>query len=116
MPHRKLATFHEAFPYFAREFGFEVAAVIENEPGQEPVASEIDAVIQTIREQQIPAIFVESQYADQTAQLIADETGVNIYELDLVVTGDAEASQEEVRGAYLRAMQNNLAVLMEALQ
>ncbi len=116
LPHRQLITFHEAFSYFAQEFGFEIAAVIENEPGQEPVASEIDAVIQTIRENQIPAIFVESQYADQTARIIADEAGVEMYELDLIVTGDANATSEEVRKAYITAMQKNLAVLVEALK
>ncbi|HNX58049.1 MAG TPA: metal ABC transporter substrate-binding protein, partial [Spirochaetota bacterium] len=29
---RKIVTFHEAFPYFAAEFGFEIAAVVEREP------------------------------------------------------------------------------------
>ena len=116
LPHRKIVTFHEAFPYFAREFQLEIAAVVENEPGQEPVAKEMDALIRTIQQEKIPAVFVESQYADTTARLIAEETGAAIYELDLLVLGDEEASAEDVRGAYEKAMRANLAVLMEALQ
>ena len=113
---RKIVTFHEAFPYFAQEFGFEIAAVVESEPGQEPVAKEIDALIQTMQQEEIPAIFVESQYADTTARLVAEETGAGIYELDLVVTGDTDAPAEEVRGSYEAAMRTNLEVLTEALQ
>ena len=116
LPNRKLVTFHEAFPYFAQEFNFEIAAVIENEPGQEPVASEIDKIISTIRENNIPAIFVEAQYADQTARIIASEAGVDVYELDLVTTGSMEQSPEEIRDSYVKAMQKNLDVFMEALQ
>lgn len=116
LPHRQMVTFHEAFPYFAREFGFEIAAVIESEPGQEPVAKEIDAVMDVIRKDQIPAVFVESQYTDHTAQMIADETGAKVYELDLVVTGDETQDVDAVRGAYAAAMRKNVAVLMEALQ
>jgi len=35
---RDIITFHEAFPYFAREFNLNIAAVIEREPGSEPSA------------------------------------------------------------------------------
>ena len=35
---RKLVTFHDAFPYFARHYGFEVVGVILPNVGQEPTA------------------------------------------------------------------------------
>ena len=35
---RKLVTFHDAFPYFARHYGFELIGVILANPGQEPSA------------------------------------------------------------------------------
>ena len=38
---RDIVTFHEAFPYFAEEFGFRVAAVVERDPGDEPSAREM---------------------------------------------------------------------------
>ncbi len=116
LPNRKLVTFHEAFPYFAEAFGFETAAVVENEPGQEPSAAELDALIRLIRQEQIPAIFVESQYADRSARLIAEETGAQVYTLELMVSGPEELTPEEAHDAYLRAMEENEAVLMEALK
>ena len=38
---RKLVTFHDAFPYFARHFGFELIGVILENVGQEPTASDL---------------------------------------------------------------------------
>ena len=35
---RKLVTFHDAFPYFARHYGFELVGVILANAGQEPSA------------------------------------------------------------------------------
>ncbi len=116
LPHRELVTFHEAFPYFAAAFGFKIAAVVESEPGQEPSAAELDELIQLIKTEQIPAIFVESQYADRSARLIAEETGAGVYELDLIVTGPTDLSPEEARMAYVQAMRQNEEVLMEALK
>src|SRR5208283_414562 len=43
---RKIITFHEAFPYFAQEFGLKIAAVVEREPGSEPSAKELADTIE----------------------------------------------------------------------
>ena len=42
---RKLVTFHDAFPYFARHYGFELVGVILGSPGQEPSAGELAALV-----------------------------------------------------------------------
>ena len=47
---RNIITFHEAFPYFAREFNLNVAAVIEREAGSEPSARELAEIIKLIKE------------------------------------------------------------------
>jgi zinc transport system substrate-binding protein len=91
-----IVTFHEAFPYFARDYKLDLVGVIAREPGK------------------VKALFAEPQFADKSAQVISRETGVKVYELDPVVTGPSEPS--EARGAYLRAMEKNLGVLQEALR
>ena len=40
---RKLVTFHEAYPYFAARYGFQLIGVIAPSPGQEPSAGELAA-------------------------------------------------------------------------
>lgn len=110
----KIVTFHEAFPYFAREFGLRIAGVIEREPGTEPSARELADTIRLVRENGVKALFAEPQYSDQSARVIARETGAGVYVLDPVVTGPSGPA--EARGAFLRAMEKNLAVLQEAMR
>ncbi len=46
---KKIATFHEAFPYFAQEFDLHIVTVISREPGSEPSAEELAATVKTIK-------------------------------------------------------------------
>ena len=109
-----IVTFHEAFPYFARDYKLDLVGVIAREPGTEPSARELADTIGLVRERKVKALFAEPQFPDKSAQVISRETGVKVYELDPVVTGPSEPS--EARGAFLRAMEKNLGVLQEALR
>lgn len=106
---RDIITFHEAFPYFAREFNLNVVSVIEREPGSEPNAAELADTIETIRKSKIKAIFAEPQYPAKAAEAIARETEARVFILDPVVTGPLEID------AYLKIMEANLKTLEEAL-
>lgn len=110
----RVMTFHEAFPYFARDFGLELVGVVEREPGTAPSARELAETMELVRQRGVKALFTEPQYSDRSAQVIARETGVKVYQLDPVVTGPS--GPEEARGAWLAAMEKNLAVLQEALR
>jgi len=88
---KDIITFHEAFPYFALEFNLNIIAVIEREPGN------------------VKALFAEPQYPGKAADTIARETGAKVFTLDPVVTGLMEPD------AYLKTMESNMKVLVEAL-
>jgi zinc transport system substrate-binding protein len=107
---RKIVTFHEAFPYFAQEFGLVIAAVVEREPGSQPSAQELAHTIDLIKKHGIRVIFSEPQYPASAAAAIARETGAHVYVLDPAVTGPDDPD------AYLHIMEANLAVLMKALR
>ncbi len=80
---RKLVTAHSAFGYFANAYGFTQVGVII--PGgstlAEPSAAEIAALITTIREQAVPAIFAETTVNSTLTEQIAAETGARFYTL-----------------------------------
>ena len=107
---RDIITFHEAFSYFAREFGLNIVGVVEREPGSEPSAKEISDTIDMIKSGKADALFAEPQYPATAADTIARETGMKVYYLDPAVTGPVEAD------AYLNIMEKNLEVLVEALK
>ena len=109
VPNRRIITFHEAFPYFAEAFDLQIVGVIQREPGSEPGTRELAEVVDLVRAQDGVVLFVEPQYSARAADIIARETGVRVFVLDPVVTGPLQA------GAYVDAMEQNLAVLLEAL-
>ena len=107
---RNIITFHEAFPYFAEEFDLNIVGVVEREPGSQPSAKELQETIETIKKLNVKAIFVEPQYPTKTAQIIANETGIKVYTLDPIVTGEMKDT------SYIEIMNKNLETLKEALK
>lgn len=110
LKNRNVITFHEAFPYFAKEFNFNIVAVIEREPGSEPSAKELAQTIDKVNNLKVKALFAEPQYSTSAAETISKETGAKIYTLDPGVTGPMEAD------AYINIMEGNLKTLQEALK
>ena len=106
---RDIITFHEAFPYFAKEFNLNIAAVIEREPGSEPSAKELAETIEIVKQAKVKALFAEPQYPAKAAEAIARESGAKLYSLDPAVTGPMKAE------AYVEIMEKNLAELRKAL-
>jgi zinc transport system substrate-binding protein len=107
---RNIITFHEAFPYFAKEFNLNIAGIIEREPGSEPSPKELDNTIKKVNQLKIKALFAEPQYPAKAAETIAKETGAKVYTLNPVVTGPMNAD------AYINIMDSNLETLKEALK
>ena len=113
VPHKDIVTFHEAFPYFAKEFNLNIIGVVEREPGTEPTPTELQETIEQVNSLPTKVLFTEPQYSPAAAETIARETGAKIYTLDPVVTGEATP---QAKNAYIDTMKANMKVLKEALQ
>ena len=113
VPHKDIVTFHEAFPYFAKEFNLNIIGVVEREPGTEPTPTELQETIEQVNVLPTKVLFTEPQYSPAAAETIARETGAKIYTLDPVVTGEATPAAKD---AYIDTMKKNMKVLQEALQ
>ena len=75
---RRLVTFHDAFPYFAREYGLEIVGVAVEAPGQDPSAAEVAALIEAIKAAHVKAIFSEDQFPTQLVDQLAAATGAKV--------------------------------------
>ena len=73
---RKLVTFHDAFPYFAVHYDFELVGVILENPGQEPSAADLAALVRTVKEAGVTAVFSEAQFDPKLARTLADEAHI----------------------------------------
>lgn len=108
-----IVTFHEAFDYFAQDFGLNIVATIQNEHGAAPSARDLAVLSTLLREQSVKALFAEPQYEDASVDLLAKETGLPVSLLDPAVSGEMDAGDFD---AYLRIMQQNADTIAEALQ
>ena len=73
---RKLVTFHDAFPYFARHFGFDMIGVVVDNVGQEPTAAELADLVDKVKAAGVRAVFSEAQFNPKLAHTLADEAGI----------------------------------------
>ena len=76
--HRRVVSFHDAFPYYAAAYGLDIVGVVVPVPGQEPSASEVAALVDAIRAAGATAIFAEAQFTPKVADQIAAETGATV--------------------------------------
>lgn len=72
---RVLLTYHDSFPYFAREYGWTIIGAIQPADFAEPTAQEVARLIDQIRAQHVPAIFGSEVFPSPVLQQIANETG-----------------------------------------
>jgi zinc transport system substrate-binding protein len=107
-PNKNLITFHDTFPYFARDYGFHVVATFEEFPGKEPSPRTIEELRKIIAAGNVSALFSEPQYSPRAMQVIGKEFKVPVVQLDPMETG------EGAKDFYERVTQKNLDALVAA--
>jgi zinc/manganese transport system substrate-binding protein len=75
---RKLVVFHDALPYYAREYGITTVGVAVEAPGQDPSAGYTADLIKAIRDAGVKAIFSEHQFPTKLIDQLASETGAKV--------------------------------------
>ena len=108
---RKLVTFHDAFPYFARHFGFELVGVILANVGQEPTAAELAALVDKVKSAGVKAVFSEAQFSPKLSQTLAQEAGIT----KVVTTLYNDALGPAPADNYLGLMRWNVDQIVAAL-
>ena len=94
---RKLVTFHDAFPYFAREYGITIVGVAVEAPGQDPSAGQIAALVQAIKQAGVKAIFSENQFPTKLVDQIAAETGATVVSISTTTPSATHRSRRTTR-------------------
>ena len=102
---RELITFHDGFSYLADSFDLTILEAVEEESGSEASAAELKHLIEEVRHHKLPAVFTEALGSTSAAQIIAAETGISVYTLDMGMHGES----------YFSAMYHNISTLKGAL-
>jgi zinc/manganese transport system substrate-binding protein len=107
---RAIVTYHDAFPYFARRYGLEIAGVVEQVPEVNPTPKYLSRLGRTMRERGIRVIFIAPNASTRLARRIADDLQVELVELDTLESGSLSPS------AYEERMRHNAEVLKKYLK
>jgi ABC-type Zn uptake system ZnuABC Zn-binding protein ZnuA len=75
---RKMVTFHDAFPYYAREYGITIEGVAVTAPGQDPSAGYTAKLVDSIKAAGVKVIFSESQFPTRLVDQLAAEAGCKV--------------------------------------
>ena len=109
---RKVVTSHDAFGYFGAAYGIEFIAPQGISTEAEASAGDVAAIIEQIRAEKIPAVFVENITDPRLIEQIARET-------DAVVGGelysDALSGPDGPAPTYVKMFEFNAAALTKAL-
>lgn len=77
---RDIFVFHPAYGYFADAYGLKQVAVEAG--GKEPSARELISLIKNARKQKVRVVFVQPQFSDKSARVIAREINGTVCKLD----------------------------------
>ena len=75
---RYLVTFHDAYGYFADRYGLTILGFLVEGPEEEPSATAITELVESITELGIPFIFTEPQFSARVIEQIARDTGTAV--------------------------------------
>ena len=107
---RRIVVHHPAWPYFARYFGLIVAGTLLTQPGAEPSARRIQAMVTTIKQAGIRVIVSEAQLNQKLPQVLARETGARVVVLT-TLPGALPGTE-----TYLDMLRYNVIQLADALE
>ena len=108
---RKLIAAHDAFPYFAQRYGFQLIGAVLSTEGREPSPTELIAVVRQVREAGVRAIFTEPQFSPRLLDQVAREARVQV----VPVYSDAWPPDGSIRG-YADMMRVNTRNVVDGLR
>jgi len=79
---KKFVQFHEAWSYFAEDYGLQIVATIEPFPGKEPSPKYLADVEKIIIDNNIKVVFSEPQLNDRIVNFLSEELNVKVQVLD----------------------------------
>lgn len=107
---RKLVTAHNAFAYFAHEFGFQVIAVAGLNQEQNTAPKDLAATIDAVRKAGVRAVFPERNSSSKALESISRDTGARIGK-PLIADGNGRGRDAGFEGM----IRHNVAAITQVL-
>jgi ABC-type Zn uptake system ZnuABC Zn-binding protein ZnuA len=113
IPKRELLTYHDAYAYFAKDYGWKVIGAIQVSDFDDPTAGEVADLIDQIRAEKVPAIFGSEVFPSPVLKQIGREAHVRY--VDDLRDDDLPGAPGEPEHSWLGLMRFDYSTMTEAL-
>jgi ABC-type Zn uptake system ZnuABC Zn-binding protein ZnuA len=112
-PRRKLLTYHDAYAYFGRDYGWDIIGAIQVSDFEDPTPKEVAGLIDQIRRTRVPAIFGSEVFPSPVLKEIGKEAGVKY--VDVLRDDDLPGKPGEPQHSWLGLMRFDYLTMTEAM-
>jgi ABC-type Zn uptake system ZnuABC Zn-binding protein ZnuA len=110
---RRLLTYHDSWPYFARRYGFQVIGAVQPSDFADPSPREVIRLIEQIRKEKVPAVFGSEVFPSPVLEQIAREAKSRY--IDKLRDDELPGKPGDPQHSYIGMMVENMKIMFEAL-
>ena len=110
---RRLLTYHDSWPYFARRYGFQIIGAVQPSDFSDPSPREVARLIEQIKKEQVPAVFGSEVFPSPVLEQIAREARTRY--IDKLRDDELPGKPGMPQHSYVGMMVENLTIMFEAL-
>jgi len=109
----ELLTYHDAYAYFARDYGWKVIGAVQPSNFEDPQPKEIARLVDQIKAERVPVIFGSEVFPSKVLEQIATETGAR-YE-DTLRDDDLPGAPGDAEHSWMGLMRYDFRTMVTAL-
>ena len=110
---RRLVTSHDAFQYFARDYGFTIYPIEGVSTAEEPSTRKVADLLGTIKQEKVKAVFFENTQNPKVIVQITQETGAKV---GGELYADGLGAPDGDAATYIDMMHHNVNTIVDALK
>jgi ABC-type Zn uptake system ZnuABC Zn-binding protein ZnuA len=110
---RRLLTYHDSWPYFARRYGFQVIGAVQPSDFADPSPREMVRLIEQIKKVKVPAVFGSEVFPSPVLEQIAREAKSRY--IDKLRDDELPGKPGDAQHSYIGMMVENMTIMFEAL-
>jgi len=110
---RKLLTYHDAYAYFGRDYGWDIVGAIQVSDFEDPTPKEVARLIDQVRKEKVPAIFGSEVFPSPVLAQIGEEAKVKY--VDVLRDDDLPGKPGEAEHSWMGLMHFDYTTMTEAM-
>lgn len=110
---RKLLTYHDAYAYFGKDYGWDIIGAIQVSDFEDPTPKEVAALIDQVKATKVPAIFGSEVFPSPVLEQIGKEAGVKY--VDVLRDDDLPGAPGDPEHSWMGLMRFDYVTMTEAM-